>query len=345
MYEAFDDFRILSGDPGPGEAPVLTAIVRNEMYFLPAFLAHYRRLGVRRFVMLDDRSDDGSRAFLAAQPDVTLLESGRRYGDIVTAAAGPFAGAPQKMETIWRSLLMRRFCAGRWALHLDADEFLVLPEGLAVPDLIALAAAGRARAVTSVMLDMYPADIAAMRATAPFDPDDPGWLFDAVPHLAPAPGSRYGLRLVYPGSRARLMRRFGVLPPPSLRQRLAEWAGRRPQPEYNRIFKTVLMRWQEGDAFLSGHSTTAAPDPRILLPLRHYKFTPDLWRRTAAAVAEKQHYQGSREYTEMERLLLGMEAAGGRFRWRRSRPGHRAAAYAASGNLILPPAPGRGGPA
>jgi hypothetical protein len=185
------------------------------------------------------------------------------------------------------------------------------------------------------MLDMYPADIAGMDSTAPFDPDDPGWFFDAVPHVAHDPAAPDGLRLIHPGSRARLMRHFGVDRVPPLR-RLATVLGLRPPRPFNMITKTVLMRWQQDDAFLSAHVATAAPDPRILLPLRHYKFTPDTWRRTAEAIEGKQHYRGSQEYTAMETLLMRMRAGGGSFLGPASRPGHRAAAYVESGNLILP---------
>ena len=55
-------------------AATVCVIVHDEMFFLPAFLAHYRRLGADRFIVLDDRSTDGTRAFLAGEPDVMVVE-------------------------------------------------------------------------------------------------------------------------------------------------------------------------------------------------------------------------------------------------------------------------------
>lgn len=55
------------------------ALTHNEMRILPEFLAHYRRLGVDRFFLVDDHSTDGSRDYLMAQDDVTLYEP-RRLG-------------------------------------------------------------------------------------------------------------------------------------------------------------------------------------------------------------------------------------------------------------------------
>ena len=45
--------------------------LRNEMNRLPYFLEHYRALGVRHFLMVDNNSTDGSGDFLATQADVS----------------------------------------------------------------------------------------------------------------------------------------------------------------------------------------------------------------------------------------------------------------------------------
>ncbi len=45
---------------------------RNERPRLPHFLDYYRSLGVGHFLIVDNDSDDGSRDYLAAQPDVSL---------------------------------------------------------------------------------------------------------------------------------------------------------------------------------------------------------------------------------------------------------------------------------
>ncbi len=64
----------------------LVCTVRNSASYLPAFLAHYRRLGVTRFVFVDDRSDDGTAELLAASPTST---SSRRTSP---TAPPPMAG-------------------------------------------------------------------------------------------------------------------------------------------------------------------------------------------------------------------------------------------------------------
>ena len=41
-----------------------------------------------------------------------------------------------RAEFLWRSLLHDRFAADRWAVQVDADEFVQLPRGVTFPDLV-----------------------------------------------------------------------------------------------------------------------------------------------------------------------------------------------------------------
>ncbi|MEM9523604.1 MAG: glycosyltransferase family 2 protein, partial [Pseudomonadota bacterium] len=183
---AFDDFRIISGGDLPETAVTLCAILRNEMYFLEAFLAHYRRLGIERFVLLNDRSDDGSRALLMAQPDVTLVESGWHYGDEVTLSGRLAQAIPSgRILYIWRGLLQQIFAPGRWAVQVDLDEFVTLPPERSFADIFTDLGTAPFHTVWGGMLDVYPADFAdlmARRAMPRIDLDAP-WYFDAEPHL------------------------------------------------------------------------------------------------------------------------------------------------------------------
>jgi hypothetical protein len=89
-------------------------IERNEARMLPHFLRHYAPLADRLFVV-DDQSDDGTRALAAAHPKVTLLDypypTGLHEGDLARAYEA----------------LTRESSRGHadWVLCPDADEFLV----------------------------------------------------------------------------------------------------------------------------------------------------------------------------------------------------------------------------
>jgi len=57
----------------------LFATIRNEFDRLDAFLEHYRSLGVRHFLVVDNGSEDGSAEFLQTQPDVSLWVTHASY--------------------------------------------------------------------------------------------------------------------------------------------------------------------------------------------------------------------------------------------------------------------------
>ena len=173
-------------------AATLCCIVHNEMFFLEAFLRYYRGLGVDRFIVLDDRSTDETAAFLARQPDVMIVGSDIRYFEQVAYPPETLARIREtRAVRLWRDQLMDQFCEGQWAVAVDPDEFLALPDG-GLPALTAGLAAEGAEAVWGVMVDMYPRgvrDLLGAPETARFSLAT-DWFFDARPHLDPAPGDR-----------------------------------------------------------------------------------------------------------------------------------------------------------
>ena len=118
--------------------------VRDEMPQLADFLAHHRRLGVHRFVVVDNMSDDGSFEFLAAQKDVALYRTGEDFGQSATGMR-------------WINELMRRYNA-RWRLFLDADERFLFAgcESASIDDLLDALEAEGAEAMAAIVLDMFP---------------------------------------------------------------------------------------------------------------------------------------------------------------------------------------------
>ena len=104
----------------------VVACVRNEMFMLPHFLAHYRALGVESFLIADNGSDDGTLEFLADQPDVALFSVDTSY-------------SLSRYGVAWQQALMSNFRVGRWSLVADVDELLVwqTPQRESLPQLLA----------------------------------------------------------------------------------------------------------------------------------------------------------------------------------------------------------------
>lgn len=136
---------------GPDDITLL-ACTRDEADFLAVLLPHYRRLGVTRFLIVDDGSDPPLQAS-ALGSDVAVFRP----------ACGDFRSA----KTLWIETLMKRFLRpGAWVLTVDADEFLHLPRQW--PSLAALTRDLDERGldhVAGLLLDMAPDPDAAPAPT------------------------------------------------------------------------------------------------------------------------------------------------------------------------------------
>lgn len=295
-------------------AATVCAIVHDEMFFLPAFLAHYRRLGADRFVILDDRSTDGTPEFLAGEPDVMVVGSGIRYFEQVAYAPETLARIREtRAVRLWRDQMLDQFCAGQWAVVVDPDEFLALPTSL--PAFFASLAAEGAEAAWGAMVDMYPERVRDIlgNGAARFRLEDP-WFFDAKPHLDPAqPRETPPVpRTVYPGSVARLFATWDVLPQGSLVRRLRRRLSGYRYQGASPIHKTPVVFWRPGDWFLNCHVTSKPVAPRVV-PIMHFKFTADLGRKIEYALSSGGYNQGSRSYRLYATLIERMRAGDAAF--------------------------------
>ncbi len=131
--------------PGPEVGVTAYVVFRNEAAQIPGFLAHHRRLGVRRFVFFDHQSSDNSRAVALREPDVIVYDcpdsyqlswSGRRWVNEIVAREG----------------------ARGWGVQLDMDEYLVYPgcETLGIDHFVAYLDGRGFEAVRGYMLDVFP---------------------------------------------------------------------------------------------------------------------------------------------------------------------------------------------
>lgn len=123
-------------------------VLRNEALRLPDFLAHYRRLGVGHFLIVDNQSDDGSRAVLedaAGAGDLSLWQCADSYRN-------------SRFGLDWAGWLLMRYGNGKWCLTVDVDELLVYP-GMGHHGLRDLTQALEAKGQIgfgALMLDLFP---------------------------------------------------------------------------------------------------------------------------------------------------------------------------------------------
>lgn len=127
------------------EPILLFVTIRNERVRLPFFLDYYRKLGIDHFLVIDNGSDDGSRDYLAAQPDVSLWATRAGYRQ-------------SRYGIDWLMHLLRRHGSGNWCLTVDVDEFLVYPfcEARPLRALTDWLDNAGVRSFGAMLLDMYP---------------------------------------------------------------------------------------------------------------------------------------------------------------------------------------------
>lgn len=123
---------------------VAVVVVRDEADRMPFFLDYYARLGVQHLILIDNGSTDDLDAVVRDRPEVSLMRADGSYGSA-------------RYGNDWVNLVLSRYCAGKWILYVDADEFLVYAgsETRTLPELVTVLEADHQPGMPCVMVDLY----------------------------------------------------------------------------------------------------------------------------------------------------------------------------------------------
>jgi hypothetical protein len=266
----------------PGDVLAFSTL-RNERLRLPYFLKYYRAMGITHFLMVDNGSDDGSSAYLEAQPDVSLWSTTASY-------------KAARFGVDWLNWLAARHGHDHWALTVDVDEFFVYPfcDTRPIQALTDWLDTSGMRAFGAMLLDMYPKGPLAEHPYAEGqDPFEIAAWFDSGNYTV-SRNARMGNLWIQGGPRARMF--------------FADTPGQAPA-----LNKIPLVRWDRRFAYVS---STHALLPRGLNLvydelggekasgcLLHAKFLDTLGAKAAEELQRRQHYADSREYRAYAREL------------------------------------------
>jgi tetratricopeptide (TPR) repeat protein len=141
----------------PSEILLFTVIL-NQLWRLPWFFDYYRKLGVTRFFVVDNGSDDGSLEFLHQQKNVHIFQTTDSYSQ---AKAG----------MRWINELVEEYGEDHWCLYVDADEALVFPgmEKFGLRYLAEYMERNGHEALFAYMIDMYAGDFIRKTTYLPGD--------------------------------------------------------------------------------------------------------------------------------------------------------------------------------
>lgn len=300
---------------------VVFSVMRNERPLLPHFFAHYRRLGVESFVIVDNHSTDGTTEFLRAQPDVTLYWTSDRFSE-------------SNCGTEWANALIHRFGEERWCVFVDGDELLSFRdcEERRVADYLAEVEKSGARAVFGYMLDLYP-DGPLRQAIIRDDVDcfevcnahDQDYVFRVTPRK-PWKAQGFPPYEVLGGPRLRLwssldkeanttwvdyflrgqVDRVERWIPKSAWPRLAGVLERQPP----HLQKVPIVKPPAGSGFkyyMNAHACARLPLYEENVVLCHFKFTADFLAKAEREVQRGEHYRGGSQYLKYLELLTEKE--------------------------------------
>ena len=250
--------------------------LRNERVRLPFFLRYYRNLGVNHFLIVDNASDDGSRDYLADQPDVSLWTTSHSY-------------KRSRFGVDWLNGLQMKYGHGHWTLVVDPDEFFVYPfcDTRPIRALTDWLDASSIKSFSAMLLDMYPkGPFDAKPYSDGQDPFEIAQYFDSGNYMITR-NRKYGNLWIQGGPRARVF--FPDLPERA--------------PALNKI---PLVKWEKDYAYVSS--------THMLLPrglnqvfdewggekasgcLLHAKFLDTFPLKAEEEMARRQHYANSHEY-------------------------------------------------
>ena len=262
---------------------LLAATLRNEHVRLPYFLQYYRDMGVAHFLIVDNDSTDGSRDYLADQPDVSVW----------TTTAG-YKRARFGMD--WINWLLLRHAHGHWVLTVDPDEFLVYPfcDTRPLPALTDWLDASSIRSFPAMLLDMYPKGrLDAQPYRAGQDPMEIASWFDAGNYVITR-NAVYGNLWIQGGPRMRVF--FPDTPAKA--------------PALNKI---PLVKWRREYAYVSSTHSLLPRGLNLVYDewggekpsgaLLHTKFLDTFADKAAEELTRGQHYAASVEYRAYARTI------------------------------------------
>lgn len=117
----------------------LFAVMRNEALRLPHFLRYYKNLGVNRFFLIDNGSDDGSVSLALDQKDVHVFVTHETYEN----------------HWYWVEHLLDMYGTGHWCVVVDIDELFATPHNISLGRLTQYLDQNQYTALHCLLLDMY----------------------------------------------------------------------------------------------------------------------------------------------------------------------------------------------
>lgn len=253
----------------------LFMVVRNEQQRLPFFYNFYRELGVQRFFVIDNGSEDDTQKFLLRQTDTHVFHTSRKF----------------KEKEYWIQKLLNTYGQGHWCLVVDADELFIYPyyESIKLKQLCAFLDQKKSTAMETLLVDMY----------SKYRMAECGYKMGESFFSCFGYYDAYCYRRIWDerinkvsGEKVRIQSYFG--------------GTRELKLGCEKICcsKYPLLKYQRGMYIDAGmHGLTRAVVSEMQGVTLHFKFFPDFAKRVCVEAEREEHFGKAKEYKAYERAL------------------------------------------
>ena len=269
----------------------LFTLVKNEQYLLPFFLDHYKKIRITNFVVYDDKSTDNTRNILEQEKNCTIIGFDQSFGTKIRIGNDylPF-------NHILKNSIHDMFFPTKWALYVDCDEFLFLPENEKdIHSFINTLELSQQYHSFGPMIDFYPERLSKRNYDSKLSP------FDGCPYFDKGPIYEWNYKQdraqTLSGIRLRLKKTM-----------LHEFPNQMSKINNNIIFngssvKTPLIKHGQGILRRGAHYTNITPSFENQIALAHFKFCPGIDDKLEDALNNQQYYGKSIEYEFISLML------------------------------------------
>ena len=140
---SFECLRPFLSSPHSDEVILVTA-VKNNQSRIEHFLNHYRKIGVKFFVFIDNGSTDDTVKIILEQKDTACYKTLTKF--------------TSETKTAWFNRVAAIFSPDNWFIMVDSDELLAYPEmsRLSIQEYTKILQEKDIDFVKTLMLDVYP---------------------------------------------------------------------------------------------------------------------------------------------------------------------------------------------
>ena len=123
--------------------PILICVVKNELERIKHLYKHHRKLGIRKFAMIDNNSSDGTFEWMLKQEDTEVYRAFNEYSSAKRVA--------------WINKILCHYGYDRWYIVVDADEFLdyIGSESMNIAQMLQIVERRNIKRILGLQIDMY----------------------------------------------------------------------------------------------------------------------------------------------------------------------------------------------